>query len=215
MGTRATVAVRQPETEMSAARGYANIVRAGDMTSEALARYIAEQTVGVLRRLADLRPHYEELWKRFDALKKGETIMGCMTKTHYVTEILGRSMRSIQYALYGRRPLKAGAERLVGEFVPREFAKDEAKWLRGILRKKRLGPLSKEEPAAPAPEPDFFPGNVIPGNRPPAADIKEALKFARHGAAKQFHPDNGATPNPERMAAMNAAVDWLESVAQA
>jgi len=78
----------------------ANNVRS--MDSEALGRYVAESIAGVLRRLEDLRPYYEELWRRFDQLQDGETICGCVTRTEYCAKILHRSIRSVQFALYGR-----------------------------------------------------------------------------------------------------------------
>ena len=79
---------------------HANIVRS--MSNEELGQFVAEGVVGILHRLDDLRPYYEELWCRFDALKDGETISGCKTRTEFCDRILKRSVRSIQYALNGR-----------------------------------------------------------------------------------------------------------------
>lgn len=204
----------------------ANIVRL--MDSESLGRYVAEQTAGVFHRLTELRPFYEELWKRFEKLQKGETIMGCRNRSEYATKVLGRSMRSIQYALYSRRPLQSKIENLTKGFVPRQWVKENARAIKEIIDRqreadandpelqdfvRRVEEAKRQRAAAPAPEPDFFP-NAIPGKRPPAADLKEVLKLARQGAAKIYHPDL-PRGNPERMAALNAAVDWLESVAGA
>jgi hypothetical protein len=72
------------------------------MSDEELGTYVAEQTIGVLRRLYELRPYYEELWRRFDALPSGATINGCKTRTEFCERILKRSVRSVQYALHGR-----------------------------------------------------------------------------------------------------------------
>jgi hypothetical protein len=82
----------------------ANIVRLKPkaLSSEALALHIRNETVGVFKRVSELRPFYVELWARFEELPKGEKIMGCSTRTEFARDILNRSMKSIQYALYGR-----------------------------------------------------------------------------------------------------------------
>ena len=77
----------------------ANIVR---LSNDELGTYIQNSTLGILRRLDDLRPYYVELWKRFDELKDGETICGCTTRKQYCDDILKRSIRSVQYAINGR-----------------------------------------------------------------------------------------------------------------
>jgi len=81
----------------------ANNVRVSDWDSDKLGQFIAEQTAGVFRRLEELRPYYEELWKRFDDLPKGKKILDCSTRTEYCDKILHKSIRSVQYALYGRK----------------------------------------------------------------------------------------------------------------
>ncbi len=91
----------------------ANNVRPASMDSEALGQYIANQTAGVLRHLEDLRPFYEELWKRFDKLLKGQKILDCSTRTEYCEKILHRTIRSVQHALYGRRSLNARISTIV------------------------------------------------------------------------------------------------------
>lgn len=103
----------------------ANIVRPATMDSEALGQYIADQTVGVLRRLEDLRPFYEELWKRFDKLSKGQKILDCRTRTEYCEKILHRSIRSVQHALYGRRSLKASVQEIVDGLQSEQFIDDD------------------------------------------------------------------------------------------
>jgi hypothetical protein len=95
------------------------------MDSEALGQYIADQTAGVLRRLEDLRPFYEELWKRFDKLSKGQKILGCGTRTEYCEKILNRSIRSVQHALYGRRPLNAPVKEIVEGLQSEQFVEDD------------------------------------------------------------------------------------------
>jgi hypothetical protein len=112
----------------------ANIVRPASMDSDALARYVADQTAGVLHRLADLRPFYEELWKRFEELPKGQKILGCETRTAYAETILGKSMRSIQYALYGRRKLSASLDETIEGLLPEEFVGEQRKRLRQEAR---------------------------------------------------------------------------------
>jgi hypothetical protein len=107
----------------------ANIVRPASMDSEALGQYIADQTAGVLRRLEDLRPFYEELWKRFDKLPRGQKILGCAFRKEYCEKILHRSIRSVEYALYGRkRSLTAPINKLVEGLQSEELvAEDEAR----------------------------------------------------------------------------------------
>lgn len=103
-----------------------NNVRPGSMDSEALGQYIADQTAGVLRRLEDLRPFYEELWKRFDKLSKGQKILDCRTHTEYCEKILRRSIRSVEYALYGRKgSLKASVQEIVDGLQSEQFIDDD------------------------------------------------------------------------------------------
>jgi hypothetical protein len=85
-------------------RTKANIVRLQPkaMSSEALVLHIQNETVGVLRRISELRPFYVELWARFERLPMSGKIMGCSTRTEFARDVLHRSMKSIQYALYGR-----------------------------------------------------------------------------------------------------------------
>jgi hypothetical protein len=87
-----------------------NIVPA-KMSNEELGEYVASESVGVLKRMDVLRPYFEELWSRFDALQ-GETIQGCTTKTEFCEKILHRSRRSVNYILHGRpapkSPVPAG-----------------------------------------------------------------------------------------------------------
>src|SRR5258708_30405930 len=103
----------------------ANNVRPASMDSEALGKYIADQTAGVLRRLEDLRPFYEELWKRFDKLSNGQKILECRTRTEYCEKILHRSIRSVQHALYGRRPLAGSVKEIVEGLPSGEFVEDD------------------------------------------------------------------------------------------
>jgi hypothetical protein len=87
----------------------ANIVRFEDMDSEKLSKYFAEGIRGVHRKTAELKQAFEELWRRFDDLKKGQTINGCATRTEYCETVIGLGIRTIQYIIYGRKkkPLKS------------------------------------------------------------------------------------------------------------
>jgi hypothetical protein len=105
----------------------ANNVRV-DLTawgSEKLGKFIADQTTGVLRHLEELRPYYEELWKRFDDLPKGNKILDCSTRTEYCEKILHRSIRSVQFALYGRGPTVQRIDELVEGLQSKQFANAE------------------------------------------------------------------------------------------
>lgn len=72
------------------------------LDSESLGQYVAASVVGILNKAEALRPYYEELWRRFSALKEGETICGCATRTEYCEKILHKTIRSVQHVLYGR-----------------------------------------------------------------------------------------------------------------
>jgi hypothetical protein len=196
----------------------ANIVRPASMDSEALGQYIADQTAGVLRRLEDLRPFYEELWKRFEKLSKGQRILGCRTKTEFAEKILGRSMRSIQYALYGRRQIKSPIKDVIEELLPEEFVKEEQKQAREQQRDIDLEDIDTEEffrnfkSSASAPETSFR-SPIEVSDMPPVADLREFTSLGRRAAANKYHPDRGG--DQARMAQLNQVADWLEQLAGA
>ena len=80
------------------------------MTPEKLAEYVAKSGWGdVLRKLVQLKPYVEVLWGRFGELKPGEMIAGCRTKEEFCEKCLCRSIRAVQYMLYGRTPAKPKA----------------------------------------------------------------------------------------------------------
>src|ERR1700722_12383382 len=68
---------------------------------EALARetseYLARVVAAGLTTLVALRPYIEELWRRFDALKLGETIHGCRTQKDFCESVLHRDPRTVRY----------------------------------------------------------------------------------------------------------------------
>jgi hypothetical protein len=73
------------------------------MKSEQLAEYVAKTGWGdVLAKLVHLKPYVQVLWDRFDGLKGSETIAGCRTKAEFCEVCLHRSIRAVQYMLYGR-----------------------------------------------------------------------------------------------------------------
>ena len=87
-------------------------VHAQGMQSEHLAEYVVTNGWGdVLVRLKQLKPYIEILWDRFDELKGTETIAGCRTKEEFCEKRLNRSIRAVQYMLYGRTPKKANSAR--------------------------------------------------------------------------------------------------------
>lgn len=116
----------------------ANNVRVRDMDSEALGQYVAEQTLGILRRTEELRPLYIELWERFDKLNKGETICGCRNRTEYCEKILHRTIRSVEHVLRGSRkpsllpkekftkPLDRFDQDAVSGFVPEDIHEEDS-----------------------------------------------------------------------------------------
>lgn len=104
-----------------------NIVRAAEMPNEELGRYIRAETIGLLRRVNELRPFFDELWQRFSRLGGGQTICGCKTRTEYCERVLHRSMRSVQYILYGREasdPSIARGDRAAAKDWQRYFGTD-------------------------------------------------------------------------------------------
>ena len=80
------------------------------MPSEELARHVEAKIVGAYKSLSDLKPYIQELWKRFEQLKDGETIHGCTTKKEYCERVLDKSARAVQYMLYGRKPIAKRSE---------------------------------------------------------------------------------------------------------
>lgn len=109
-------------TPADAGKTEANIVRlmtpaecrvhARGMQSEHLAEYVVKNGWGdVLVGLKQLKPYLEILWGRFDELKGTETIAGCRTKAEFCNKRLHRSIRAVQYMLYGRSPEKADSAR--------------------------------------------------------------------------------------------------------
>jgi hypothetical protein len=53
-------------------------------------------------KLAQCKPLIEKLWRAFEELGPGETIMGCRTKKAFCEQYLNRSPRAVRYLLYGR-----------------------------------------------------------------------------------------------------------------
>jgi hypothetical protein len=89
----------------------ANIVRVPkapqDMGDDEIGRYCADGLAGVLRRAADLKPYFEDVWRRFSA---GHTILECRTRTEYCDKVLNCSIRRVQQIIYGRTTEKPVAE---------------------------------------------------------------------------------------------------------
>jgi hypothetical protein len=106
----------------------ANIVRledarlvkhANSMKSEELAAYVTKSGWGdVLLKLVHLKPYIEVLWGRFAELKNAETIAECHTKEEFCEQCLHRSIRAMQYMLYGRTPAKTKATLTPVRFAP-------------------------------------------------------------------------------------------------
>jgi uncharacterized Zn-finger protein len=68
---------------------------------EALAQRVADVVNGAFTKLAAAKDDIDNLWIEFRFLPKGETIMGCATKTEFCEKVLGRSIRAVQYMLDG------------------------------------------------------------------------------------------------------------------
>jgi len=82
---------------------------AQSMDPEELATHVATKGWGdVLLKLVELKPYIEVLWERFDQLKCKETILGCRTKKEFCLRCLHRSIRAVQFMLYGRAPKRVG-----------------------------------------------------------------------------------------------------------
>lgn len=90
-----------------------HITAVDDTQSErdALAQKVASVFQAAFAKLEEYRADIERLWKEFENLKHGETIMGCRTKTEFCTKVLGRSIRAVQYLLSGGNPVSKRTKR--------------------------------------------------------------------------------------------------------
>jgi hypothetical protein len=75
---------------------------------EALAQRIVEKCSVMLVALADLEVDIRSLWKEFERLPTGETILGCTTKKEFCEKKLGRTPRAVRYMLDGGNPNNGG-----------------------------------------------------------------------------------------------------------
>jgi hypothetical protein len=71
------------------------------LTNNELGEHVEQIALVVGQTLADLKPFIEELWRRFDQLKRDETIRGCHTKKEFCEKVLGKTARAVQYMLAG------------------------------------------------------------------------------------------------------------------
>jgi hypothetical protein len=78
---------------------------------EALAEKVASAFQSAFSKLEEHKADIEKLWKEFECLRSGETIMGCKTKTEFCQKVLGRSIRAVQYLLSGGNPVSKRATR--------------------------------------------------------------------------------------------------------
>lgn len=69
---------------------------------EELAQRVASAFESAFAKLEERKTDIERLWKEFETLKGGETIMGCRNKTEFCTKVLHRTPRAVQYLVYGR-----------------------------------------------------------------------------------------------------------------
>ncbi|MGB7438704.1 MAG: hypothetical protein WBW49_25065, partial [Candidatus Acidiferrum sp.] len=83
---------------MSATAIVAKQLELEDLTNEEVANHV----IAGVQKLRALEPYLRELWSRFRRLKPGQTIMGCSTKTEFAEKHLNRSLRAVEYLLYGR-----------------------------------------------------------------------------------------------------------------
>jgi hypothetical protein len=67
---------------------------------EALARRVVEGIECIAPKLAALAEDIRQLWREFEVLKPGETIMGCTTKKEFC-RMVGRTPRAVRYMLAG------------------------------------------------------------------------------------------------------------------
>jgi hypothetical protein len=62
---------------------------------------LAKKVAAGFANFASFKDDVARLWKEFERLPKGETIMGCDTKTEFCEKVLGRSIRAVRYMLDG------------------------------------------------------------------------------------------------------------------
>ena len=67
---------------------------------EALALRVVEGIACLAPKLSALAEDIRQLWVEFEALKPGETIMGCATKKQFC-DLIGRTPRAVRYMLAG------------------------------------------------------------------------------------------------------------------
>jgi hypothetical protein len=102
---------------------------------------LAQKVASAFAKLADHKKDIERLCQEFAALKDGETIMGCTTKTEFCDRVLGRSIRAVRYMLDG------GNHNRQETVSPAPVAPSNRKpWTRADeKRKNRSEPLESEE----------------------------------------------------------------------
>ena len=200
-----------------------NIVLPTEMDSEALAEYVASESVGILKRFDVLKPYFQELWKRFDALKEGEVISGCRTRTEFCEKVLHRSRRSVQYILYGRPPAKPYAP--TADKPPSELTNEELIQRWNGCRDTYLAagfPASTPNPtAAPPTHPSERCPNC-PASFPSKTKMKQhRLEVHNIGAWKQYPSADSPSDNRNRLKAgieiltdeqVLAVLDFIENV---
>ncbi len=85
---------------------------------EALAQRVADAFHAAFAKLAEHKEDIEQLWREFEHLKPGETIMQCRTKTEYCQKVLHRSIRAAQYMLTGGNPVAKRKRETVSRATP-------------------------------------------------------------------------------------------------
>jgi hypothetical protein len=86
---------------------------------EALAQSIVNGIECLSTKLRTIKRDINRLWKEFDVLPKGETILGCATKKEFCEKRLHRTPRTIQYLLSGGNAEYQAAQRKRSENISR------------------------------------------------------------------------------------------------
>jgi len=79
-------------------------MNAVQLSNDKLGRLVEVAVGAISRKLSDLKPLVEELWRRFDQLEPGDTIRGCHTRKEFCEKCLGRTDRAVRYLLAGGNP---------------------------------------------------------------------------------------------------------------
>jgi hypothetical protein len=194
---------------------------------EYLAKLVIYEFATTCVKLVDLAAAIRELWKEFENLPQGETILGCRTKTEFCEKHLHRKLRTIQYMLAGGNPHNKTRREIISSVPPEPdipmlepTAEEQAEWRaeNRAWRAKRAEQRAAEaarQPSEEAPPPrrssrsfDYLLRHPVSAAVRAAAQAIVNRGYKAEATTK--HPDHGGTH--ESMLAVNEAFNWLRAL---